>query len=89
MLTGKIVGYVITPDKLVLKLIIEDGVEVEVPIKETVATFIGDDIFHGMYTREDDEKRTIRSITRTFDPASECILERDDDIEYGPEEGKK
>jgi hypothetical protein len=87
MKTGKIVGYAITPDKLILKLALDDGVEMEVHINEAVAIFIGDDIFHGMYTGEDDEGRAIRSITRTFDPASEHILERNDDIEHEPEEG--
>ncbi len=86
MKTGKIVGYAITPDKLILKLALDDGVEMEVHINAAAATFIGDDIYHGIYTGKDDEGGAIRSITRTFD-ASGHILEHDGDIEYEREEG--
>jgi hypothetical protein len=87
MKKGEMAGYAITHDKLILKFILEDGEEIEVPIKASVATTLGDDIFHGMYTGEDDEGKAIHSISRIFDPASESVLESDNDIKYEPEKG--
>jgi hypothetical protein len=87
MKIGKMAEYAITHDKLILKFLLEDGGEIEVPVNASVATYLGNDIFHGMYPGEDDEGKAIHSIFRIFDPASECVLESDNDIKYEPEKG--
>lgn len=85
MKTGKLVKYVIDND-LVLMILLEDGTELEVRIAENSALVLGDDIMHGLYTREDEEKNRISKITRTFDSGSGELLESDDDILYVSEE---
>ena len=84
MKTGKLVKYVIEPGQLILTLQFPDGEEGEMLLTERVAILLGDDIFHGLYTGEDDEGHRIRRITRIFDPSSGDFLE-DDGMEYEPE----
>lgn len=55
MKAGKLIKYVIDND-LVLLILLEDGTELEVRIDENNALVLGDDILHGLYTREDEEK---------------------------------
>jgi hypothetical protein len=85
---GTLINYVIDSG-LVLTLLLENGTEVEARIDSDIALALGDDIFHVLYTHEDDDGKPIRKVTRTLDPASGHFLDGGDEIEYEPEESEE